>query len=75
MPKVEMSRKITQEPLSKQAQLISELQLEAKNQAKLEKKKILPKQVDNFAYLIIRYPWQVLLIASVLTTLLVELVF
>lgn len=70
-----MAPKINQKPLSSQAELISKLQIEAQEQAKLEKKKVLPKQAGSFTYLISRYPWQVLLVVSLVTTLLLELVF
>ncbi len=73
--KNETTHRLTEKPLSAQAELISKLQIEAKTQARLEQSKILPKSADGIAHLISCYPWQSLLISSLATTLLIELIF
>lgn len=67
--------KVSEKPLSAQAEIISKLQAEAKAQARLEQSRVLPRQAGAAAHLISRYPWQSLLLASLATTLLIELVF
>lgn len=56
-----------------QAQAIAKLQKEAKQQAKIEQQRILPKEVSGVARLINRYPWQTLLISSLLSTVLIKI--
>jgi hypothetical protein len=54
---------------------LTKLQIQAKMQARLEKTRILPHQVDSLASFVGRYSWQSLLIASLITTILLEVVF
>ncbi len=65
----------TQRELVLQQEFITKLQKQAKIQSKLEKNRLLPRRVDSFASLAARYPWQTILLASALTTLLVEVIF
>ena len=53
--------------------LLESLQKEAKLQAQLETKKILPKQIGGMASLAARYPWQMIAGASFLTSLIIRL--
>lgn len=53
-------------------EFLVKLQAEAKLQARLHEQRILPHQVDWLTSLIGRYPWQVLLVASGLTAVVVE---
>lgn len=55
------------------ADFILLLEKEAALQAKLEKKKLLPSQLDDVTAFIGRHTWQVLLVCSGLTALLLEL--
>lgn len=45
-------------------QFLEKLQQEAQAQARLEAKKILPKQLSGVASLVVNYSWQFLLAAS-----------
>ncbi len=56
------------------AALINKLQLEAKHQAQIEKKKILPNKLNKVAWVAVNYPWLSLLILSFLTTVIIELI-
>jgi len=50
-----------------------ELQQEAKRQAGLESHKYLPRQLEGLAALMIKYPWQSLLLVSFLSAIFLEL--
>jgi hypothetical protein len=54
---------------------LTKLQIQAEMQAKLEQRRILPHQVDSLASFVGRYSWQSLLIASLITTILLEVIF
>jgi len=54
--------------------LINTLQREARHQAQLEKNKILPNQFNWLAWLIMRYPWLSLLILSLFSAIIIELI-
>lgn len=64
-----------QQELALQQEFITKLQKQAKIQSKLEKTRLLPRRIDSLASLVARYPWQTILLASALTTLLVEVIF
>ncbi len=51
----------------KESEFINQLQNQAAKQAILQKKRLLPRQFDFFSALIGNYPWQVLLIVSLIT--------
>lgn len=55
-----------------QSEFLKKLQTEAKLQAKLESKKILPSQLDWFTGFVGRYPWQVILCLSFLAAFVLE---
>lgn len=52
---------------------VDRLQTEALKQAQLENTRLLPKNIDWLARLIGTHPWQMLLLTSFLTTILIEL--
>ncbi len=56
-------------------QFVEKLQKQAKVQSQLERKRILPRKVDSLTSLIARYPWQTLLLLSLLTTIALEVFF
>lgn len=53
---------------------LSKLQQEAAMQSKLQKNRWLPQELDFVTSAIGRYPWQVILALSGLTSLLIEIV-
>ena len=53
--------------------LLEFLQKEAKLQAQLETKKILPEQIGGMASLAARYPWQMIASISFSTSLIIRL--
>lgn len=57
-----------------QQDFLTKLKAEAQSQAKLEKSRFLPPELDSVTSFIGRHPWQVLLVASGLTSLLLELI-
>ncbi len=59
---------------SKENLFIKRLQNQAKKQSELEKKRLLPKELSALAELVVKYPWQSLLVSSGLTAALVEFV-
>ncbi len=54
---------------------LTKLQIQAKMQSRLEKSRILPHQADGLASFVGRYSWQTLLAASLITTILLEVIF
>jgi hypothetical protein len=52
---------------------LQKLQAEASFQADLHRTSVLPKQLDPLTALVGHYPWQVILVASGLMALLLEL--
>lgn len=59
-------------PLSSN-EFLKKLKQEAEAQAKLEKQRFLPQELDGLTSFVGRHPWQVLVIASGLTSLGLEL--
>lgn len=60
--------------LSANEDFLAKLHSQAKKQAQLEKRRFLPKKLDWFGSLVGNYPWQVILIASGLTAMVIEVV-
>ncbi len=58
-----------------QAEFLKVLEKQAKIQAKLEQRPLLPRQFGALARLIARYPWQINLILSGLSAVLIELIY
>lgn len=56
-----------------QKDFLTKLQTEAKQQAKLNQSRILPQELDGLTSFVGRYPWQVLLVSSGLTSLALEI--
>lgn len=56
-----------------QSEFLALLEKEAKYQAVLEKQRLLPKQLDGLARLVIQYPWQTVALAAALSSGLIEL--
>jgi hypothetical protein len=57
---------------SRQLQFIEKLQLEARHQSKLQAHTLLPRELNGVAELIIRFPWQFLLVSSFVSTVMLE---
>ncbi len=53
-------------------QFLEKLQEQAQLQARLNSNRFLPTQLDSFTSFFGRYPWQVLLVASGITSLGIE---
>jgi hypothetical protein len=53
---------------------LKKLQQEAKHQSRLEKVRLLPKNIDWLAQIIATHPWQILLLVSFFTTLVIEII-
>lgn len=53
-------------------EFITKLQQEAQLQAKLEKTRFLPQELDALTAFVGRHPWQVILVVSGATSLLLE---
>lgn len=62
--------RVGREPRSQR--LIHELMAQAKQQAQLERTKVLPSQLEGLARLIARYSWQMLIFVSGCTAAIVE---
>ena len=62
---------MTSNPTSN-SDFLKQLQVQAKKQAQLEKRRILPKKLDWFGSLVGNYPWQVILTVSGLTAFAIE---
>lgn len=60
--------------MSLNTSFLDKLQSEAKLQARLQQRKIIPQQLDWLGNLVGRKPWQVLLIVSGMTALVIWLV-
>jgi len=60
--------------MSKNNKFLLRLQNEASQQAKLEKERLLPKQIDKVSSFVAEHPWQVVLLLSFLTSIFVTLV-
>lgn len=58
---------------SPQSDFLSKLQEEAALQAKLEHHRLIPPQLDFITSFIGRYPWQVFLVLSFITALIIEI--
>lgn len=56
------------------ADFLEKLKLEAQAQAKLEKTRFLPSELDVFTSFIGKHPWQVLVVISGLTSFALEIV-
>jgi hypothetical protein len=56
----------------KQQVFLQQLQQQAAKQALLNQKRFLPKQLDFVSALVGNYPWQVLIIVSGLTAVILE---
>jgi hypothetical protein len=56
-----------------QDKFLALLQQEASYQAVLEQKRLLPRQLDGFARLVVRYPWQIVALAAAISAGLVEI--
>ena len=52
---------------------IKQLQEQAQKQAQLHQKRLLPRQLDVITSFIGNYPWQVILVLSGITALMIEL--
>lgn len=57
----------------KQSDFLLQLESQAKKQAVLHEKRILPRQLDRFTALVGNYPWQIILMVSFLTAVAIEL--
>ncbi len=55
-----------------QEKFLALLQQEASYQAVLEQRRLLPKQLDSFARLVVKYPWQIVALAAAISVGLVE---
>lgn len=59
--------------MHKQA-FLAQLQQQAEKQAKLHHARFLPKSVDGLTSIIGRYPWQVLVVSSGVTAIVLEVI-
>lgn len=57
----------------KQSDFLLQLESQAKKQAILHEKRILPWQLDRFTAIVGNYPWQIILGLSFLTAVTIEL--
>ncbi len=55
-----------------QQQFLALLEQEASYQAGLEKQRLLPKQLDGLARVVVKYPWQSVALAALVSALLIE---
>lgn len=53
---------------------LEQLQQQAQKQAVLHEKRVFPRQLDWLTSLVGNYPWQILLVVSLLTALVIEFV-
>jgi uncharacterized protein YlaN (UPF0358 family) len=60
--------------VTSQQQFLEQLQRQAEKQAKLHHLRFIPPQLDNLTSLVGRYPWQVMLVLSALTAIVLEVV-
>ena len=56
----------------KQVDFLAQLEFQAKKQAVLHEKRLIPRQLDWFTSLVGNYPWQTILTLSLLTAVLIE---
>jgi len=54
---------------------VRQLQSQAKKQARLEKRQLLPRKLSFAAEIMVKYPWQSLLFLSAITAAAIELLF
>lgn len=56
----------------KQADFLAQLESQAKKQAVLHERRLIPRQLDWFTSLVGNYPWQTLTIFSLVTAVVIE---
>lgn len=57
----------------KQSDFLLQLETQAKKQAILHEKRVIPRQLDWFTSLVGNYPWQIIGLLSLLTALVIEI--
>jgi len=60
--------------MAKNQTFLKELEAVAQQQAKLNQQRLLPSQLDWFGSLVGNFPWQVLLLASLITAVFLKFV-